>query len=119
MAFPEDKEAIDGCGPRMPGRRGAPIPVDEDGFMADPAAWTRELAAALAAADGVTALTADHWRVMDFVRDHWLDRGVAPMIRVLCRETGFSLRDIYALFPGGPAHGACRYAGLPRPDGCV
>ncbi len=110
---------IAGNGQRLLEHRGARIPVDEDGFMADPAAWTRATAAILADADGVPELTPDHWRVMDFVRAHWLDRNVAPMIRVLCHETGCSLREIYDLFPHGPAHGACKYAGLPRPDGCV
>jgi len=44
---------------------------------------------------------------------------LAPMIRLLCQETGFSLRKIYELFPSGPAKGACKVAGLPKPDGCV
>ena len=99
--------------------RGVRIPMDEDGFMADPASWTRELAAVIADADGVPELTPDHWKVMNVVREHWLAHGTAPMIRVLCREAGFTLKYVYELFPNGPAHGACKYAGLPRPDGCV
>lgn len=100
-------------------RRGLRIPVDAEGFMAAPESWTHDLAAVLAGADGLPELTPRHWRVMDFVRGHWLEHGVAPMIRVLCRKTGFTLREIYDLFPHGPAHGACKYAGLPKPDGCV
>ncbi len=98
---------------------GQRIPVDGEGFMAEPDAWSRETAAALAGADGLPELTPGHWRVMDFIRGHWREHGVAPMIRVLCRKTGFTLREIYDLFPHGPAHGACKYAGLPKPDGCV
>jgi tRNA 2-thiouridine synthesizing protein E len=64
-------------------------------------------------------LTPDHWRVIDFLRRHQSEHGAAPMIRVLCRETGFSLQKIYDLFPKGPAKGACRVAGLPRPASCV
>jgi len=105
--------------PRWLEHRSLRIRIDTDGFMAEPDGWTRETAAVLADADGVPELASDHWRVMDFIRDHWRRRGVAPMIRVLCRETGFSLREIYDLFPHGPAHGACKYAGLPKPDGCV
>ncbi|MCB1185115.1 TusE/DsrC/DsvC family sulfur relay protein [bacterium] len=93
--------------------------LDEKGYLIDFASWNRELAAALAAADGIAALGPDHWRIIDFLRAHQAERGVAPMIRVLCRETGCSLQQIYDLFPKGPAKGACRVAGLPRPDSCV
>lgn len=92
---------------------------DPDGFLVDPASWTRELAVALAVADGLGELGEEHWRVIDFIRAHWTAKGVAPMIRVLCRETGLSLGRLYELFPQGPANGACKVAGLPKPDGCV
>lgn len=95
------------------------IPRDADGFLADPAAWTRETAVALADAEGLGTLSEEHWRVIEFIRAHWTAKGVAPMIRVLCRETGLSLGRIYELFPQGPANGACKVAGLPKPDGCV
>ncbi len=93
--------------------------VDQDGFLVHPEEWSRRMAAALAAADGVGDLSEDHWKVMSYVRDYWRENDVAPMVRLLCRETGLSLKQIYDLFPNGPAHGACKYAGLPRPDGCV
>jgi tRNA 2-thiouridine synthesizing protein E len=41
------------------------------------------------------------------------------MIRKLCKDTGFQLKYIYELFPSGPAKGACKIAGLPKPTGCV
>jgi len=41
------------------------------------------------------------------------------MVRSICKATGFPLRHIYELFPSGPAKGACKLAGLPKPDGCV
>ena len=93
--------------------------VDEDGFIQEPELWNEEVAAALATSEGVNDLTEDHWKVVNYLRNYYLQFGVAPMIRVLCRETGFSLGYIYDLFPNGPAHGACKYAGLPRPDNCV
>lgn len=92
---------------------------DDKGYLTDFDAWTRDIAAALATAEGIDELTPDHWRVIDFLREHQGAHGVAPMIRVLCKETGFSLQKIYELFPNGPAKGACRVAGLPRPDSCV
>ena len=93
--------------------------VDAKGYLTDFDAWTPELAAALAARQDIDELTADHWLVIDFLRRYQSAHGAAPMIRVLCRETGFSLQKIYELFPEGPARGACRVAGLPRPDSCV
>jgi TusE/DsrC/DsvC family sulfur relay protein len=92
---------------------------DEKGYLVDFGSWTPELAAAIAAEDGIAELGEDHWRVIAFLREHQLRRGVAPMVRVLCRETGHTLQQIYALFPKGPTKGACRVAGLPRPDSCV
>jgi tRNA 2-thiouridine synthesizing protein E len=92
---------------------------DDKGYLKDFGAWNRDLAEAIAAEDGIEALTEDHWRVIDFLRSHQAERGVAPMVRVLCKETGFTLKEIYTLFPNGPAKGACRVAGLPRPDSCV
>lgn len=105
----------------MPGftYAGGSVAVDDKGYLTDFAAWNRELAAALAADEGITELTADHWRIIDFLREYQAAHGRAPMIRVLCRETGFSLQKIYDLFENGPARGACRVAGLPRPDSCV
>ena len=95
------------------------IDVDEDGFMQEPDQWNEEVAKALATTEGVDELTEDHWKVVKYLRDYYLQFGVAPMIRKLCKETGFDLKTIYALFPSGPAKGACKVAGLPKPTGCV
>ena len=96
------------------------IDVDEDGFMSEPDKWNETVAAAIATTEGVTdGLTEDHWKVVEYLRAYYLQFGVAPMIRKLCKETGFDLKRIYALFPSGPAKGACKVAGLPKPTGCV
>ncbi|HHY94154.1 MAG TPA: TusE/DsrC/DsvC family sulfur relay protein [Firmicutes bacterium] len=95
------------------------IEVDEDGFIQDPEAWNQDLAAFLAKMEGVDNLTEDHWKVINFLRNYYLEFGIAPMIRKLCKETGFNLKYIYELFPSGPAKGACKLAGLPKPTGCV
>lgn len=93
--------------------------VDEDGFLRDPAIWNREVAADFAAVEGITALTENHWKVINYLHDYYLEFGIAPMIRKLCKETGFKLAEIYEMFPSGPAKGACKLAGLPKPTGCV
>lgn len=95
------------------------IELDGDGFMVDPSQWNDELAAAIAKADGIEELTENHWKVVRIIRSNFEEKGLAPMVRTICKETGLKLKDIYELFPLGPARGACRVAGLPKPDGCV
>jgi len=95
------------------------VEVDADGFMQAPGAWSREVAAALASTEGVASLTEEHWRVVNYLRNYYLEFGVAPMVRRLCKETGCNLQRIFELFPSGPAKGACKVAGLPKPTGCV
>lgn len=93
--------------------------VDEDGFLEDPMIWNETVAADLATTEGVTALSDNHWKLVNYLRNYYLEFGIAPMIRKLCKETGFKLNEVYELFPSGPAKGACKVAGLPKPTGCV
>jgi tRNA 2-thiouridine synthesizing protein E len=95
------------------------IEVDEDGFMDDPSLWNEEIAKAIATTEGVMDMTEDHWKLVNYLRDYFLKFGIAPMIRKLCKETGFPLKKVYELFPSGPAKGACKVAGLAKPTGCV
>jgi len=95
------------------------LEVDEHGFIQQPELWNEAVALALAATEGVQELSADHWKVVRYLRKHYLDFGLAPMIRKLCKQTGFSLKRIYELFPSGPAKGACKVAGMPNAKGCV
>jgi len=70
--------------------------------------------------DDLTAIEQlEHWKVVNYLREYYLKFKIAPMIRKLCKETGFKLKEIYDLFPSGPAKGACKVAGLPKPTGCV
>lgn len=98
---------------------GQQIEVDEDGFLVNTDVWTEEAARYFAKEEGIEELTEDHWKVINYLRDYFFQFGIAPMIRKLCKETGFSLKQIYQLFPSGPAKGACKIAGLPKPTGCV
>ena len=93
--------------------------VDEDGFLQDPQIWNETVARDFATTESVTGLTEAHWKVINYIRNYYLQFGIAPMIRKLCKETGFKLAQIYELFPSGPAKGACKLAGLPKPTGCV
>ena len=95
------------------------IDIDGDGFMTNPSLWNHDLALEIAKADNINELTENHWKVINIIRQGFEEKGLAPMVRVVCKETGLKLREIYELFPLGPARGACRVAGLPKPDGCV
>lgn len=95
------------------------LEVDEDGFIQQPELWDESVALALATTDGIAELTEAHWKIVNYIRNYYHQFGIAPMIRKICKETGSSLRDIYELFPSGPAKGACKVAGLPKPTGCV
>jgi TusE/DsrC/DsvC family sulfur relay protein len=95
------------------------LDLDEDGFIQEPDKWDQKVAAALAETEGVKELGDNHWKLVNYLRDYYLKFGVAPMIRKLCKDTGFKLNEIYEMFPSGPAKGACKVAGLPKPTGCV
>jgi len=95
------------------------VELDGDGFMIDPSQWNDTLAAEIAKADGINDLTEAHWKIIRIIRANFEEKGNAPMVRTLCKESGLKLKEIYELFPLGPARGACRVAGLPKPDGCV
>jgi TusE/DsrC/DsvC family sulfur relay protein len=98
---------------------GKQLEIDEDGFIQDPGAWDEAVAKSLAVTEDVNEMTDNHWKVVNYLREYYLEFNMAPMIRKLCKQTGFSLKEIYELFPSGPAKGACKVAGLPKPTGCV
>ena len=93
--------------------------VDGDGFLQDPELWNEETAQLLAKYDGTGTLNEKHWAVIQYIRNYWKEHDMAPMVRKLCQNSGLKLREVYELFPLGPAKGACKIAGLPKPDGCV
>lgn len=98
---------------------GKQFDVDEDGFIQDSTLWTEAVAEGLAASEGIERLTEEHWKVIRFLREYYQKFSVAPPIRMLCKQTGFQLKYVYQLFPTGPAKGACKLAGLPKPTGCI
>ena len=95
------------------------IEVDEDGFIQKPEDWNEEIAKALAQTEDVKEMTEAHWKVVYYLRNYYQQFGIAPMVRKLCKDTGFSMKEIYQLYPSGPAKGACKVAGLAKPTGCV
>lgn len=101
-------------------KNGKKLEVNEEGFLVRVGDWNRESAEVLAEVEeGIAQMTEEHWKVVDFIRTYYLENNLAPVVRKVCQMTGFPLKYIYELFPSGPAKGACKVAGLPKPDGCV
>ena len=98
---------------------GQEIEIDEDGFIQEPERWNKEVAEDVAKTEDAFPLSEDHWKVVNYLRDYYLKFEIAPPIRMLVKQSGFSLHQIYEMFPKGPAMGACKVAGLPKPTGCL
>ncbi|MEW6387098.1 MAG: TusE/DsrC/DsvC family sulfur relay protein [Thermodesulfobacteriota bacterium] len=98
---------------------GKSFEVDEDGFLANLDEWGPEWVDYVKELEGITELKEDHWKVINMLQDYFKKNGIAPMVRILSKVTGFKLKYIYELFPSGPGKGACKMAGLPKPTGCV
>jgi dissimilatory sulfite reductase related protein len=98
---------------------GTAVETDAEGFLQRPEQWTEELAREIAADAGVGPLTDRHWQVVRFMRETYLSTGSAPTIRTLGKASGVPVKELYALFPKGPAKLAARIAGIPKPRGCI
>jgi dissimilatory sulfite reductase related protein len=98
---------------------GREVELDEDGFLADPAQWDRQVAEDIAAELGIGELTDRHWMVVEYMRNEYLENGSAPSIRTLGKASGVPVKELYQLFPKGPAKLAARVGGIPKPRGCI
>jgi dissimilatory sulfite reductase related protein len=95
------------------------VDVDAEGFLTDPQQWNEQLAEAIARENGISELTERHWLVVKFMRDRFLTTGTAPSIRSLGKESGVPIKELYQLFPKGPAKLAAKIGGIPKPRGCI
>ena len=91
----------------------------EDGFMADPAEWDKGVAEALASEIGIAPLTKQHWKVIEFCRSDFAAQGDAPTLRRIMKVGGVPTKELYKLFPKGPAKKVAYVAGLKKPSGCI
>jgi len=104
---------------------GQEIATDADGYLKNSQQWNESLAEAIAAQEGIV-LAPEHWEVVHFVRNFYLEFNTSPAIRMLVKamaskfgeEKGNS-RYLYRLFPKGPAKQATKIAGLPKPVKCI
>jgi len=98
---------------------GKSFEVDEDGFMLNSDEWNLDWVDYVKSVEGISEMTDEHQKVIDALQEYYKKNGIAPMVRILSKTTGFPLKRIYELFPSGPGKGACKMAGLPKPTGCV
>ena len=98
---------------------GTAVAVNDEGFFTDPAQWREEMAPLIASKEGITGLTERHWQVIKFMRHEYETKGTGPTVRVLGKTSGVSVKELYQLFPHGPAKEAAKIAGIPKPRGCV
>jgi TusE/DsrC/DsvC family sulfur relay protein len=99
---------------------GKNVEVNEEGFMTNPTEWTKEIAVELASEEGLSELTPAHWKVIDFARQKATENGGAsPTLRTITSNAGVTTKELFALFPKGPAKKVAKIAGLGKPEGCV
>jgi TusE/DsrC/DsvC family sulfur relay protein len=98
---------------------GTEVGVDEQGFFSDPSSWREEMAPEIAAEEGIAELTDRHWQVVKHMRHEYEEKGTGPSVRALGKTSGVSIKELYELFPKGPAKVAARIAGIPKPHGCI
>ena len=104
---------------------GKSIEVDEEGYLSNLNDWEKDVAEIMAKEDGID-LGEDHWEIINFLREYYEEYQIAPAVRVLTKAVGKKLgkdkgnsKYLYELFPYGPGKQACKFAGLPKPTGCV
>jgi TusE/DsrC/DsvC family sulfur relay protein len=95
------------------------VDVDAEGFLTHADQWNEQIAAEIARENGIEELTPRHWLVVNFMRDRFLKTGSAPSIRALGKESGVAVKQLYELFPKGPAKLAAKIGGIPKPRGCI
>jgi dissimilatory sulfite reductase related protein len=96
-----------------------PVEVDGEGFLQNPEQWTEAIADEIARGVGIDPLTDRHRQVVRYMRDTYLTAGTAPSIRTLGKASGVPVKELYELFPKGPAKLAAKIAGIPKPRGCI
>jgi len=98
---------------------GTQIDLNDEGFLVDPSQWNEDVAVELARREGIDPLTGRHWQVIRFMRSEHAVKGTGPTVRVLGKTSGVPIKELYQLFPKGPAKLAAKIAGIPKPRGCI
>ena len=92
---------------------------NDEGFLVNPADWNKEIAVEIANEEGIAELTDAHWNIIDFSRANAESSGAAPTLRQITKGAGVPTKDLFKLFPKGPAKKVAKISGLGKPEGCV
>ncbi len=98
---------------------GVEVNVNDEGFFEDPDQWTEAMASEIAKGESIDELTDRHWQVIHFMRKEYAEKGTGPTVRILGKTSGVPVKELYQLFPKGPAKQAAKIAGIPKPRGCI
>ncbi len=98
---------------------GVDVMVNDDGFFEQPDQWSEPIAEEIARAEGIETLTPRHWIVINLMRSEYFEHGTGPSVRALSKTSGVLVKELYQLFPKGPARLAAKIAGIPKPRGCI
>lgn len=98
---------------------GVDVAVSDDGFFEEPNQWTEAMATEIAMTEGIEPLNLRHWEVINCMRSEYFAHGTGPTVRALGKTSGVSVKELYELFPKGPAKLAAKIAGIPKPRGCI
>lgn len=98
---------------------GITLELNDEGFLTDPSKWNDEVAVELARREGIDELSERHWEVIRFMRSEYETKGSGPSVRMLAKTSGVPIKELYQLFPKGPAKLAAKIAGIPKPRGCI
>lgn len=98
---------------------GVTLEVNDEGFLVDPSRWNEDVAVELARREGIDPLSERHWEVIRFMRSEYEAKGAGPSVRLLGKTSGVPIKELYELFPKGPAKLAAKIAGIPKPRGCI
>jgi TusE/DsrC/DsvC family sulfur relay protein len=96
---------------------GINVDVNEEGYLTNPAQWTKEIAQEIAREEGIN-LTDKHFRVLEYLREQYL-KGTVLTIRMVGKSGITDIKGLYELFPGGPLKKSSRIAGIPKPTSCI
>jgi tRNA 2-thiouridine synthesizing protein E len=98
---------------------GKTVQVNDEGFMTDPNEWDKDVAVAIASEEGIADLSEDHWTVINYCREVGIESGTAPTLRNITKGAGVPTKQLFGLFPKGPAKKVAKISGLGKPEGCV
>jgi len=98
---------------------GKNVQVNEEGYLTNPTEWTKEIAVEIAKEEGLLELSPAHWKVIDFARQKAAESGASPTLRTITSNAGVTTKELFTLFPKGPAKKVAKIAGLGKPEGCV